>query len=52
MAQYDFSHIDKWPLWEIKNTKRALMVLNGFFNTEEDNMRLEYINKLLKGKKR
>ena len=49
---HDFSYLDRESKFWLMKQQKALRVLNGFFNTEEDNMRLEYINKLLKGKKR
>jgi hypothetical protein len=36
------------PRWELLNMKKALESLGGFFNTEEDDKRLEAVNILLK----
>jgi len=36
------------PNWELKNMKKALESLGGFFNSDEDNKRLEAINVILK----
>jgi hypothetical protein len=39
-----------YPKWELNAMKKALTVLGGFFNTEEDNIRLSAIKIALKGK--
>lgn len=39
------------PKWELLNMRKALTMLGGFLNTEEDNIRLEAIKIVLKGKK-
>jgi hypothetical protein len=36
------------PTWELKNMKKALESLGGFFNTDEENERLEAVNIVLK----
>ena len=40
-----------YPKWELSNMKKALQVLGGFLNTEEDNLRLNAIKEVLKTKK-
>ena len=39
------------PRWELLHIKKALSVLGGFLNSEEDNLRLEAVKTLLKIKK-
>ncbi len=41
----------KTPRWELLHMKKALQVLGGFLNTDEDNLRLEVILQVLKTKK-
>ena len=36
------------PTWELKNTKKALETLGGFFNTPEDEERLKAVKEELK----
>jgi hypothetical protein len=38
------------PTWELKNIKKALEMLGGFLNTDEDNRRLEAVKIILKGR--
>ena len=40
------------PTWELKNIKKALEMLGGFLNTDEDNRRLEAVKIILKGRAR
>lgn len=37
--------------WELKNIKKALSMLGGFMNSEEDNARLEAVSIILKSRK-
>lgn len=39
------------PKWELLNIKKALSMFGGFLNSEEDNLRLEAIKVVLRGKK-
>ena len=38
--------------WELRNMKKALTTLGGFFNNEEDNQRLEDVNTVLRLRKK
>ena len=39
------------PLWELKNIKKALTMLGGFLNSDDDNARLKAINIILKSRR-
>ena len=40
------------PKWELLNIKKALSSLGGFFNSDEDNIRLEAVITVLKMKRK
>jgi hypothetical protein len=46
-----FEMYQKTPKWELLHMKKALQVLGGFLNSDEDNLRLEVIKQVLKAKK-
>ncbi len=48
MENQEYLKVKNWANWELENAKKALEMLGGFFNTEEDNQRLEAIKKVLK----
>ena len=39
------------PEWELRNMKKALNVLGGFLNSEDDNLRLQACEVVLKMKR-
>jgi hypothetical protein len=39
------------PKWELLNIKKALSMFGGFLNSDEDNLRLEAVKIVLRGKK-
>jgi hypothetical protein len=39
------------PIYELNHIKKALTSLGGFFNTEEDNIRLKAVTFILNNKK-
>jgi hypothetical protein len=40
-----------YPKWELLNMRKALSMLGGFLNSDEDNLRLQAIKIALRGKK-
>jgi hypothetical protein len=52
MTKLDYITLYKsHPRWELLNMKKALSMFGGFMNSEEDNIRLEAIKTVLRGKK-
>ena len=39
------------PEWELRNMRKALNMLGGFMNSEDDNLRLQAVEVVLKMKK-
>lgn len=52
MSKQDYvEQYSRHPRWELLHMKRALSVCGGWFNTEDDEMRLQAIKYLLRVKK-
>ena len=43
--------LSKRPEWELRNMRKALNMLGGFMNSEDDNLRLQACEVVLKMKK-
>jgi hypothetical protein len=44
-------NLSRRPEWELRNMRKALNMLGGFMNSEDDNLRLQACEVVLKMKK-
>ena len=44
-------NLSRRPEWELRNMRKALNLLGGFMNSEDDNLRLQACEVVLKMKK-
>lgn len=44
-------NLSRRPDWELRNMRKALKILGGFLNSEDENLRLQAVEVVLKMKK-